>query len=400
MGRNRFGTVRYRQDRDAWFVQFTWDGRQYQRRAGTTEAQATRKLDAVREARDAGRRLSTVLHDVFGDVTGHKLTFRDAAPMYLQYAEAHKKPSTFRGDVHRLRILCRAPWAGKYLGQVDAHDLMRWQSHRMSGQNGVSGATVNRDLNLTSALFRWALKMGYVESNPVRSIVRTSERGRGRTLWLTVEECQTLLETAAPVLRPLFLCLLHTGLRRGEVLALEWRSVDLDRRVLVVEPEVAKSGKMRQVPLTRRLAEELLRLRGPSPRSGRVFLRPDGGGWSPHTLADWVKKTRAACTGISEDRRRKVTLHVLRHTFASHLSQQGVPLQEIAKLLGHSSTYVTERYAHLAPDAGKKAIGALERRLDGDGAGAVGELFAHYDAVSSSGIVPGSCPAGGLPLAS
>ena len=54
---------------------------------------------------------------------------------------------------------------------------------------------------------------------------------------------------------------------------------------------------------------------------------------------------------------------MLRHTFASHLAQQGVPFQDIACLLGHSTTYVTERYAHMAPDSGSRAIPVLEETL-------------------------------------
>ncbi|MCB9824185.1 MAG: site-specific integrase [Planctomycetes bacterium] len=385
----------WRNDRQAFYVMFTHEGRRIQRLIGDSRVEAERVMQDVRRRVQLGSSLSALLNEVFGDVTGHQLTFRDAAPLYLEYAEARKRTSTFRNDVSRLRGLLRAPWATKPLAVVSVADLTAWASRRMTGKRRVSGATVNRDLNLVSALYRWAIGMGYVESNPARSVVRASEKGRARTMWLTVSECSALLAAASEAFRPLLICFLHAGLRRGELLALEWRSVDLDRGVVVIEPESAKSGVARDIPLTSVLAAELQGLAATSPVGGHtpVFRRSGGIPWSAGALRHWLDKTlEAAEEEIPEYRRSQVSLHVLRHTFASHLAQQGVPFHEIAHLLGHSSTYVTARYAHLAPEAGRDAIARLEDRFGDHGSSRVQEAAIIQWPLASTGGVPLAYP--------
>lgn len=75
------------------------------------------------------------------------------------------------------------------------------------------------------------------------------------------------------------------------------------------------------------------------------------------------------CRGLSDEIREGLTPHVLRHTFASHLAQHGASLHEIARLLGQSSVWVTERYSHLQDDAGRKAIALLDEYSIGENPG-------------------------------
>ena len=68
-----------------------------------------------------------------------------------------------------------------------------------------------------------------------------------------------------------------------------------------------------------------------------------------------------------KDARRRVVFHTLRHTFASWLAIQGTPLYTIAKLMGHKSISMSERYAHLSPDHKRDAVNGLEAALNGEG---------------------------------
>lgn len=83
----------------------------------------------------------------------------------------------------------------------------------------------------------------------------------------------------------------------------------------------------------------------------------------------WMLRTAMAnavnaCDEIPAHKKLKVTTHVLRHTAASLTVAAGVPIFDVAKLLGHETIQVTMRYAHFAPEAGKAAVDALDRILD------------------------------------
>ena len=351
-----------RTDRPGYVVRFSHEGRRIARSAGKSWAEADKKRRAARALVEAGVSLDDVLASVFGDVGGSGLTFRDAAPLYLEYASQRKKPSTLRSDVHRLRGLCKATWAARPLAAIEPRQLRNWMDKRR--RSGVSGATLNRDMSLGSALYRWAAEAGHVEGNPFRKIRRDSEKGRARETYLTAEEAQALLASCSDVLRPFVLAALHTACRRGELLGLRWRAVDLARREILIEPAAEKTGRGRVVPMTSELHAELCRLKSERPRpaidgSDQVFAGSTGRPLQPRTLSTMVRTTVDRCEGIPLEKREGVTLHVLRHTAASLMVAAGVPLFDVAKILGHSTLAVTMRYAHFAPEAGRAAIESL-----------------------------------------
>ena len=321
-------------------------------------------------------------------LSGARLTFREAAPHYLAYASTRKKPSTLEGDVRRLRLLCAAPWAGKILATIRPADFLPWMAERQKPKKverktrvrgpdgrmairavevekpGASGATLNRDLALASAVFGWARRAGYVDTNPVRRVERFSEKGREREVYLTAMEANALIDECSPALRPFVLTAIHTGMRRGELLALKWRAVDLERGELLVEPETEKTGRGRVVPLTDELHAELTHLRGHRSRpaldgSDPVFGLHDGEALSVNDLRRLFPTALKRCTIIPLNKRGRVSFHTLRHTAASIMVAAGVPLFDVAKILGHSTLAVTMRYAHFAPEAGQSAVARL-----------------------------------------
>lgn len=94
-------------------------------------------------------------------------------------------------------------------------------------------------------------------------------------------ECGTLLAAAPPAFHPLLLTYLRTGMRCGEAVQLRWKSVDLDRRVLTIEPSTTKSGEARHIPLTDDLFRALTKLRNDTtPPHAPVFARGDSSRWS------------------------------------------------------------------------------------------------------------------------
>jgi integrase len=155
--------------------------------------------------------------------------------------------------------------------------------------------------------------------------------------------------------KPLFVVALHTGLRRGDLLGLQWSSVDLKAGHIRAVTEIM--SKVVLVPLSGTAMAALEECRDRAIASTRwVFVQNDGKRFSLSTLRRHfaVAKELAGIT-------RRFRIHDMRHTAASKMASAGVPLQVIAKVLGHSSTRMSERYARPDEAALRQIAKAMER---------------------------------------
>lgn len=148
---------------------------------------------------------------------------------------------------------------------------------------------------------------------------------------------------------------LHTGMRKGELLGLEWERVDLQAALVHLEPRNTKTGKRRSVPLNKVASGAILNRRQfrdqHVPASPWVFAHRDG-----RRIQDVKRAFAKACqrAGVTDFR-----IHDLRHTCAAWLVSARVPLAEVRDLLGHTTIKMTERYAHLAPENVRVAVSVL-----------------------------------------
>lgn len=183
-----------------------------------------------------------------------------------------------------------------------------------------------------------------------------------------MDEAKRLQNAAAPHLRSLVAAGLNTGCRAGELLAL--RAGDFDPRSKTLLIADSKSGKPRRVPLTDDGVTVFEQLTAGRPEDDPLFLRADGSPWYRVALV------RAACAAAKV--RPAATFHTLRHTYASHLVQAGVPLIFVAEALGHSDArMVTKHYGHLAPSHVADAIRAALPKFGPTGQQNVTDLRAH-----------------------
>ena len=160
-------------------------------------------------------------------------------------------------------------------------------------------------------------------------------------------------DTYTDYLGPLGLLAINAGLRRGELLQLRWRDLDLQRRMLTVRGEGAKTRQTRYVPLNTEATRVLKAWRPNVFEAGWCVF----GGSTESTPLVAVKK---AWRGVLKA--AKVTgfrFHDLRHTFASKLVMAGIGLNTVRELLGHKSLVMTLRYAHLAPEHKAAAVESL-----------------------------------------
>ena len=174
--------------------------------------------------------------------------------------------------------------------------------------------------------------------------------------WLTHDEAARLVRAAAPWLRDLILVGLDTGLRRSNLVGLQWAWLHEQGTVLVVPRQLVKAKKVTvMIPLTTRAARIIARQvrHGDAPC---VFTHADGRAYSVGQVS------MAVMRAVKQAQLSGVSLHTLRHTFISRLVQAGRPLPEVAALAGHRDIKMTMRYAHLAPSHLRAGIQALEHR--------------------------------------
>ena len=171
--------------------------------------------------------------------------------------------------------------------------------------------------------------------------------------WLTANEEERLMAASSPWLREIMVFALHTGMRQGEILNLQWQDVDFVRGVLMVMQ--SKNGTRRTIPLNA-IVYELLAAKQATTRAtrGSVFTTPRGHELHVRYLAREFCEARDRA-GIPDFR-----FHDMRHTFATRLVQRGVDLYKVQRLLGHKTSLMTQRYAHHSPESLRDGVRVLD----------------------------------------
>jgi integrase len=187
--------------------------------------------------------------------------------------------------------------------------------------------------------------------NPLNLKVKKDRAGRVR--WLSHEEANRLVNCCSEPLKSVVKFALCTGLRRSNIVNLEWSQVDLNRRVAWIHAENSKSGRAIGVPLNS-IACEILRNQVGNHHL-YVFVHTKAKNRADGSMTEPVRKMRVDDnTGFRNALNRagieNFRFHDLRHTWASWLIQSGVPLSDLKTMGGWESLEMVFRYAHLAPE--------------------------------------------------
>lgn len=190
---------------------------------------------------------------------------------------------------------------------------------------------------------------GHLHRHPMLHI-KNLPREKPRPEYYTEEELRAFF--AQPMdkrYRRAFLGLLNTGMRFAELANMRWEDVDHERRVVVVRSRGSFRTKThnaeRAIPMNATLRNLLSEMRSEDPTSSFVFCSPTGVQLRERSLLNVCKRI-AMRAGLTS----RAFLHKFRHTFATHLVQQGRTLESIKALLGHSTIRETEIYAHNKSD--------------------------------------------------
>lgn len=229
-------------------------------------------------------------------------------------------------------------------------------------------ATYYRRFTLLRRFYRWlAAREGFpdpfLELDP-------PPKPRQEADWLTGDEFRRLLEAAESPLRQrqglaardrlVLIALVTTGLRRAELIALNWSDLDLDGPRPSALVRHGKGDKPRRQPIAPLLAAELTALRREidPPPDAPVFTGLAGGRLRPTTLANIIRRC-AARAAVD----KTITAHTLRHTAATWLRQATGDARLVAEYLGHADLSTVSRYAHVAPDELHDAAAAIALRV-------------------------------------
>ena len=313
-------------------------------------------------------------------------TFGDFAGRWLKdYAEAHVKPSTLR-RYHSLITCYLKPAFGRLLlTEITPEQVQRFMADTLR-QERCAPATANRVLTILKGMLKQARQWGYMRENPAQDI-KPARVEHVEMEYFTPDQVRLLIDNADEPYRTLLLTAVLTGLRRSELLGLQWGDVDWKAGVIHVRrsvwydsrKELAQAGKAnepcwrfltpksklsrRAVVMTPKLRDalELHRLNAPVSPHDLVFCSRDGTPMHPRHVIErgfWPALTRAEL--------RRIRFHDLRHTYTALMIAQGFHAKFIQRQLGHASIQTTlDRYGHLLPDSQRAAGERLDALVFG-----------------------------------
>lgn len=371
-----------------WLIEFEYKGKRVRRSSEVAHGgRKANKRAAERVEEDLKRELRE------RDAGGYtQMTFAECVERYRETVIRDGRLDVFKSRVKRLG---EAFGWDTMLDDITGPKVHRWRDDCLKGGKNVSKAGSHRGarrvlrgegmkpgaINSYLGTLRGMLRKAHLEWGTLAKfpkLVALSDPDGKRVRWLTDDEERRLLAHAPKHLGELLIFLFETGARKTEALTLPWSNVHNIRPgsnqgayvVLEHNPEEGlkiKNRKTRTVPLTPRAAkllwtlqqeQEAARKAGQTVDGKRVFVWLNQ--WKELAAFEHVAKSlQVACKAA---RVKGFSLHVARHTFASRLVMLGEPLLNVAKLLGHTSVYVTERYAHLAPSALEDTIKRLGER--------------------------------------
>jgi integrase len=240
-----------------------------------------------------------------------------------------------RREKQRLGQL-RHAFGHRFIGQLRAQEVAAYRDQRLA--KGLAGATVTKELaTLAHAVDTGRREWGiHLPENPVKLVKRPrTAPGRDRRLG-TGEEGRLLAACEAsrsPALPVLVRLAIETAMRLGELLALEWKHVDLQRRVAFLPH--TKNGQSRSVPLSPAAVDLLASW--PRSLAGRVFPQ-----WTRADSVENVWRRAVARAGLEDLR-----FHDLRHEATSRLFERGLNPMQVAAITGHKTLQMLKRYTHL-----------------------------------------------------
>ena len=311
-----------------------------------------KRKDAVAEL---GKRVSLMAENRYLDVKkDYKTVFKE---LLEKYEENFKSQACFK----KYKAFCLGNFK-KHFGQDTLLSNIRYvelesyqnQLRQKLTKHGTirKDASINREIACLQHVFGKAVEWEMIERSPFeRGKSLLLKENNQRIRYLTEDEISRLLaECKGPKQKHLYriiVCALNTGMRKGEILGLNWDQI----RNGFVYLQKTKGKNRREIPVNEDLAEILKEIRKEEGLTSKYVFT-----YARRTIDRVDRAFRAALKRAHiEDFR----FHDLRHTAASHLVMRGASLKDVQEILGHKTMTMTLRYAHLSQEHKKKAVSLL-----------------------------------------
>lgn len=281
--------------------------------------------------------------------------------LFLKYLEDVKRYSphtvtAYKTDLHQFWEFCKMEEGNEDLSRITTKLIREWVVAEMKGElrgdterKKLHPSSGKRKLSSVKAFCRYLFKEGILDADPAMDI-SGPKLPKKLPVFASEQQMELVLEDAESVkgfsgLRDFLILLMAygTGMRRSEIIGLRLKDVDLSRRCIRVR---GKGNRQREIPIMDELIEDVsCYLEGRAEyvlkEHGFFFVTDRGRPIYPNFVYRLVSKELEKYTSLS-----KRSPHVLRHTFATHLLDNGAPIQGIKELLGHSSLAATQVYTH------------------------------------------------------
>lgn len=330
-----------------WWVDLRIDHTRYRKRSPENSRTGALAYEAMlRHKLARGEFVDRPLHEPLFEQFAWQW-FEDYVIPNNKFSEQRAKKGVLRRSLN--------PYFGKLqVKSITTHHIERFKAQQV--KNGLSNKTIRNHLTVLHKCLHCAYEWLKLDGAPPKA--KWPKCPPPKTDYLSQQECELLLSHADGVIREMILTALRTGMRQGELKGLQWPSIDWQNQSITIRHsycdvrkalDTPKSNRERYIPQDVDVYEMLYRRKK---ITGYVFTDGNKAWNSPrlnHQLAKVCQKA-----GL-----RKITWHVLRHTFATHLAMNSEPLNTVQVLLGHSSIATTMRYAHVVPSSLRSAIQRL-----------------------------------------
>lgn len=237
---------------------------------------------------------------------------------------------------------------GRSVKAIWVPELREYQQARV--KQGAAGATVNREMCSLSRMFNLLMESRLLDVNPCRMLKGLSTKSGERQVYLGFADVSKIIGACPEWYRPIAWTAYYTGMRRGEILGLSRRRVDLDARMIRMTPEHTKESRFKRVPIHRDLVPILhSAIRVPYLGSDSVFLLHDARGYRPLGTESFKNVWERVMIKL-EWPKPWPRFHDLRHTWKTNARRSGIDSQISEAILGHSdrALSVKDRYGHIS----------------------------------------------------